>query len=80
MKFEISPASYKLEGEEYRGEMESDFELLELIGENDGLDRHDLQDWLQISKKPFSGQIIFWDDVDYAKEYERILNPYAIYN
>lgn len=34
---------------------------LEYVAENDGLSRHDLQDWFQYPK-PFKGQIICWNE------------------
>lgn len=60
-RFHISGGEYKIDEKVYGGYSESDFELLELIGKNDGLNRHDLMDWLHYPK-PFTGQIICWNE------------------
>lgn len=57
--FMINILEFRINNRTYRCETEGDFEKLASIGENDGLNRHDLVFWL---KGNFSGQIICWND------------------
>ncbi len=59
--FKINGGEFMINDKIYGGESEAPFELLELIAENDGLDRHDLMAWFKYPK-PFYGQIICWDE------------------
>lgn len=64
--FRFTGEYFMLDEKTYWGETEGDFELLEQIGENDGLNRHDLVSWLK-SDKPFTGQIICWNEnIEYS--------------
>lgn len=61
-KFTFNGGCFSVNGEKYFGEVEGDFELLELIALNDGLSRHDLVDWVKQPKNnTFDGQILCWN-------------------
>lgn len=60
-KFEIAGNCFRINEKIKMGESESDFELLDMIAVNDGLNRHDLLEWFRYPK-PFSGQIICWNE------------------
>lgn len=59
--FEISGGEFKINDKVYGSEDESCFELLERIAYHDGLNRHDLLEWLKYPN-PFKGQIICWNE------------------
>lgn len=60
--FEICGGEFIIEDRVYRGESESDYEALDKIALNDGLNRHDLLDWFKYPKPTGQMQIICWNE------------------
>lgn len=59
--FRMLGGMFAINGIVKTGETEGHHELLEFIAKNDGLSKDDLLKWFQFPK-PFTGQIICWND------------------